>query len=156
MAASKPNRDTATSKNKASQRRARAPQASKRSPQARRHAAAETPDPNPAQIKTLSLELERVQGELRHLKAAMFSEVKTDIDEGDVEVSERIKNVSLIAMLEQREQTLQDAIKSVEMGQYGLCNRCQTPINPERLEALPDAKYCIRCQDEIERLTRTV
>ncbi len=108
----------------------------------------------PDQLQTLAAELERVQGELAHLKSAMYSEVKTDIDEGDVEVSERIKNVSLIAMLEQREQTLLDAIKAVELGQYGICNRCQTPISPERLEVLPDAKYCIRCQDEIERSTR--
>ncbi len=84
----------------------------------------------------------------------MYSEFKTDIDEGDVEVSERIKNVSLIAMLEQREQTLLDAIKSVEAGRYGVCIRCQAQISPERLEVLPDAKYCIKCQDEIERSMR--
>lgn len=160
MAASKP-KDTATSKTrtrsksgtgtKAGTRKAASRQAR---PRTRRRSPTKTRVSPEKQLQTLSVELERVQGELAHLKSAMYSEVKTDIDEGDVEVSERIKNVSLIAMLEQREQTLLDAIKSVELGQYGICNRCQTPITPERLEVLPDAKYCIRCQDEIERSAR--
>lgn len=101
--------------------------------------------------QTLQTELARVQEELDHLRSAMNAEVDIDPEEGDVEVSERLKNVTLIAMLEKREAGLLEAIEALAAGHYGICNRCQQPIAKERLEARPDAKYCVRCQEEIER-----
>lgn len=74
-----------------------------------------------------------------------------DPEEGDVEVAERTKNISLIQMLETRERQFLDALQSVESGEYGKCKRCREAINPERLQAIPDAKYCIRCQELVER-----
>lgn len=29
---------------------------------------------------------------------------------------------------------------------YGLCDRCEAPIPIERLQARPEARFCIRCQ----------
>lgn len=104
--------------------------------------------------QTLRTELARVQQELTHLRSAMYSEVDIDPEEGDVEVSERLKNISLIAMLEKREGALHDALRSIEAGDYGICNRCRQPIGAERLEARPDAKYCVKCQSEIEKSVR--
>jgi len=102
----------------------------------------------------LDTELQRTREELEHLRAAMYSEVDIDPEEGDVEVSERLKNVTLIAMLEKRETALQEALSSVLEGSYGICNRCRKPIGQGRLEARPDAKFCVRCQEEIERAAR--
>ncbi len=102
----------------------------------------------------LDSELQRTQEELDHLRAAMYSEIDIDPEEGDVEVSERLKNVTLIAMLERRETALRDALSSILAGNYGICNRCQQPIGKERLEARPDAKFCVGCQTEIERAAR--
>ncbi len=102
----------------------------------------------------LDSELQRTREELEHLRAAMYSEVDIDPEEGDVEVSERLKNVTLIAMLEKRETALQEALSSIVEGRYGICNRCQQPIGKGRLEARPDAKFCVRCQEEIERAAR--
>lgn len=116
------------------------------SPQTTRH------DPTPQDHRgALEAELARVHAELDHLRATMYGEIDVDPEEGDVEVSERTKNISLIAMLELRERTLKDALDSVEKGTYGICNRCQEPISAERLAILPDTKYCVKCQDEIER-----
>ena len=42
------------------------------------------------------------------------------------------------------------ALQRLDAGTYGACARCGRPINPERLEALPYATYCITCQSEIE------
>lgn len=53
-------------------------------------------------------------------------------------------------MLEQVEAALQ----RLDDGTYGTCARCGKQINPERLEALPSAAYCITCQAEIEREAR--
>lgn len=101
--------------------------------------------------KTLQVELERVQAELTELRSTFDGEVDIDPEEGDVEVAERTKNISLIQMLETRERQFMDALQSVEAGEYGKCKRCREPINPERLQAIPDAKYCIRCQELVER-----
>lgn len=101
--------------------------------------------------KTLRAELERVQSELADLRSTFDGEVDIDPEEGDVEVAERTKNISLIQMLETRERQFLDALQSVESGEYGKCKRCRVDINPERLQAIPDAKYCIRCQELVER-----
>lgn len=31
-----------------------------------------------------------------------------------------------------------------------LCQQCRKPIDPERLDALPDAKFCLNCQQKSE------
>jgi RNA polymerase-binding transcription factor DksA len=39
----------------------------------------------------------------------------------------------------------------MDQGQYGICQRCGKPINPERLEAFPYVTFCIDCQSLLER-----
>jgi RNA polymerase-binding protein DksA len=43
------------------------------------------------------------------------------------------------------------ALKRVEVGTYGICERCGRPIGDERLEALPYATKCIECKRLEER-----
>ncbi|HLF89655.1 MAG TPA: TraR/DksA C4-type zinc finger protein [Anaerolineales bacterium] len=38
------------------------------------------------------------------------------------------------------------ALKRINEGTYGICERCGNLINPERLEILPYATLCIGCQ----------
>jgi DnaK suppressor protein len=45
---------------------------------------------------------------------------------------------------------IEQAVKAIDRGQYGECVRCGEDINGKRLEALPWAKMCIRCQQETE------
>jgi DnaK suppressor protein len=44
-----------------------------------------------------------------------------------------------------------DALKRIEEGSYGLCERYETPIPKKRLEVMPYARYCIKAQEEIEQ-----
>jgi DnaK suppressor protein len=44
-----------------------------------------------------------------------------------------------------------DALKRIEDGTYGKCERCQKEIPRKRLEAFPAARYCIECQSTLER-----
>jgi DnaK suppressor protein len=39
------------------------------------------------------------------------------------------------------------ALRRIEEGTYGVCINCDEPINPRRLQAVPWAPYCIRCQE---------
>ena len=45
---------------------------------------------------------------------------------------------------------IQEAIKALDRGQYGECVRCGGDINEKRLEAVPWATMCVRCQEETE------
>jgi len=39
-----------------------------------------------------------------------------------------------------------NALKKFEKGTYGLCESCGEPIDPARLEALPQATMCMSCK----------
>jgi DnaK suppressor protein len=43
------------------------------------------------------------------------------------------------------------ALGRVEDGSYGVCMHCEEDIKPKRLEAVPWAKFCIRCQEAADR-----
>lgn len=107
-----------------------------------------------AEKSRLLQEQEELQNELNHLRELMQAEVDVDPDEGDGEIFEREKNAALIAVLEAKLQDVQAALRSIEKGNYGICMRCGQPIEPGRLEVKPDATLCVKCQEEVERLSR--
>jgi DnaK suppressor protein len=37
----------------------------------------------------------------------------------------------------------------VERGTYGICHGCEEPISAKRLDAVPWAKYCVSCQEQV-------
>jgi DnaK suppressor protein len=43
------------------------------------------------------------------------------------------------------------ALKRIDDGEYGFCQRCEEPINPRRLEIDPTALYCIDCASQAEQ-----
>ncbi len=90
--------------------------------------------------------------DIRLLKESLLGEVDVDLDEGDPDVVEREKSVALLAALEVSLGSISDALRAMERGTYGICERCGKPIPSERLEVKPDATMCITCQTEVERL----
>jgi len=46
---------------------------------------------------------------------------------------------------------LEQALRRVEDGTYGKCERCGKQIGKERLKAKLDARLCIACQEEADR-----
>jgi DnaK suppressor protein len=43
------------------------------------------------------------------------------------------------------------ALTGIADGSYGICLRCEEEIKPKRLDAIPWAKYCLRCQEAIDQ-----
>lgn len=37
------------------------------------------------------------------------------------------------------------ALDKIGKGDYGNCEKCGQPIDPKRLEAMPEAKNCVKC-----------
>jgi len=46
---------------------------------------------------------------------------------------------------------LDDALKRIEEGNYGICHDCGCPIAKTRLKAVPQARLCIKCQAKKEK-----
>jgi DnaK suppressor protein len=44
---------------------------------------------------------------------------------------------------------ISDALQRIEQGTYGVCLECEEPISVKRLEAVPWARYCVTCQEQI-------
>ena len=46
---------------------------------------------------------------------------------------------------------LDDALKRIEEGTFGVCDDCKSFITKIRLKAVPSARLCIKCQQKKER-----
>ena len=76
-------------------------------------------------------------------------------DEGDeAQASERQDvEVATRERLAARIHSLSTALARIEDGSYGRCVVCGEMIETARLEALPEAETCLRCQEEREPRT---
>ncbi|MBL7151521.1 MAG: TraR/DksA C4-type zinc finger protein [Candidatus Omnitrophica bacterium] len=46
---------------------------------------------------------------------------------------------------------LDDALKKIEEGTFGICEDCKGLIAKNRLKAVPQARLCIKCQKNLEK-----
>ncbi len=97
---------------------------------------------------------QKLLDDIEILKETLRGEVDVDIEEGDPDVVEREKSLVLLSTLETRLASIEDALKAIERGDYGICERCGKEISAERLEVKPEATLCITCQTEMERLKK--
>lgn len=87
-------------------------------------------------------------------QAVRSSEVDVELEEGDPELMEREKNVALLMALKRRLESVRAALRAMDQGTYGICERCGAEIPIERLEIYPDTSLCVKCQAEVERLIK--
>jgi RNA polymerase-binding transcription factor len=99
-------------------------------------------------------EEERTSAALERLRDALKEEVDVDAEEGDPDLIEREKNVALASQQEYKLEGIRAALRAIDKGTYGLCERCGKEIGVERLEVKPDATLCVQCQSEVEKLIR--
>ena len=104
----------------------------------------------------LNEQLREIEDELQRLRDFMKGEVDAEPEEGDPDLFEREKTLALIRTQEGKLESVQWALRGIEVGTYGTCERCKEPIVPERLEIKPDAALCVGCQQEVEQRHRLV
>lgn len=46
---------------------------------------------------------------------------------------------------------IDDAVKKIEDGTYGICEGCKNLITKTRLKAIPYARRCLKCQEKTEK-----
>jgi RNA polymerase-binding transcription factor DksA len=105
----------------------------------------------PPLVEGLEKERKQILRELEHLREALKVEVDVDLGEGDPGLVERDRVASLIQEDERKLMSLDRTLEQARQGLYGICERCHKPIDPARLEALPDTTLCIDCKRIMEQ-----
>ena len=67
-------------------------------------------------------------------------------EEEATETLELEKRLALENRIRQEMAAVEHALEKIEKGTYGLCDNCGKKIDPERLEALPQASLCLNCK----------
>ena len=67
-------------------------------------------------------------------------------EEEATETFELEKRLALEERLRNALAEVEHTLQKFEQGTYGLCDNCGKPIDPARLEALPQASLCLECK----------
>lgn len=62
--------------------------------------------------------------------------------------------LSLVSNEQEALYEIEEALRRLDQGTYGLCGMCEKPIRRERLEAVPFARLCVHCQSGVEKERR--
>ena len=101
-------------------------------------------------LKALREKASELRRRMSAEKAAAFvSRLEDPSDSGDL--SQQSHEEWLFLNRNNLEKTLlrevEEALMRIQDGAYGICQECDEPISPKRLQALPWAKFCVRCQE---------
>ncbi len=66
--------------------------------------------------------------------------------EGDTLNVERERDLALSALARAAVEEIDRALRKIDVGTYGVCERCAKPIPRARLKALPYAALCVACK----------
>jgi DnaK suppressor protein len=112
--------------------------------------------PTKTQLRAIREELlaerEQLLGQVRELDAEAdvknWREGGFDDDPADAGSAsfERETAQSLSKHARKLLEQIDDALRRMDAGTYGICERCGQRIEPERLEALPYAQLCMDCK----------
>jgi RNA polymerase-binding transcription factor DksA len=103
------------------------------------------------QLEKLEAERVKTLQKLTNLRETLKSEVDPEADEGDWDLVEHEKAVTLVRSLERK---LAYALQQARKGRYGICERCGKSIDPARLEAVPETTLCLNCKRAAEQRIR--
>jgi len=95
--------------------------------------------------------------EINHHLSEFYTEskeVETGIAQDVVDRAESSYTKEFLLSLSNKERKqlslINEALKRIEKGTYGICQRCTQEIGKKRLEAIPWTPYCINCQEKEE------
>jgi|YelNatPaOPRAMG01_1025707.scaffolds.fasta_scaffold00201_1 RNA polymerase-binding transcription factor DksA len=63
-------------------------------------------------------------------------------------------HLTLLGPKRQELEAIEEALNRIELGTYGLCESCGQPIEPRRLEVMPETPFCRQCMSQKEKLAK--
>ena len=108
------------------------------------------------------LNLKEIKEKLLAERDALIEKLKSnDLSVDDAETPDPVdlavrnysKNVMLAVSENESKQLalIDEALLRIEDDEYGVCQNCEKEINPKRLAAIPWARYCLDCQELLEK-----
>lgn len=71
-----------------------------------------------------------------------------DLEDRSIDVDETQREKEILNNEQDLLAQVNAALQRIEQGTYGICDNCGQPINEKRLEALPWASLCLKCEAE--------
>ena len=98
--------------------------------------------------KLLLQKREEILASVRSDPEALQASLQTpDAVEFAVKTAEQDVTAATADLRNQMLREIEGALKRVAGGNYGECEGCGESINPNRLKAIPWARYCVPCQE---------
>jgi DnaK suppressor protein len=99
---------------------------------------------------------ESLVGQLNSAQKQSFEDFAPDEvqDPVDLAVLDREQTIMLSISESERDllEMIDEALQRIELGgSYGICQNCKQEIAEMRLDAVPYARYCMNCQEKLER-----
>lgn len=98
--------------------------------------------------KRLTEELKQLTANVRPAEERREGSPFGKREEEATETLELEKRLALEKRLRNLLAEVEHALHKLEEGTYGLCDVCGQPIDPARLEALPQANLCMNCKSQ--------
>ena len=87
--------------------------------------------------------------------ASQRDEIRIENSPEDIErLHQRMNHELAIRHLDRQTallKSVEQALERIETGGFGICLHCEEMIPEKRLNAVPWAAFCLRCQEELER-----
>ena len=81
---------------------------------------------------------------------------ETALDDGDWSVVDLAEDLNLqkLTVHKQTLNKIDEALRKLNEGSYGMCEDCGSEISEERLKIIPFAIYCVDCMEKREELEK--
>ncbi len=111
--------------------------------------------PQPSFYDQLRIKLEQERIDLQRLIQSTEKELLKLVSDnpeilGDIGPDQE-RLIEKSSRYRERLAVVKHAFERIRDGSFGRCALCEEPIAPKRLEALPTARYCRECQEQVER-----
>ena len=73
-----------------------------------------------------------------------------DMEDMSLRDSTAAQEIALLESRTKQRNQLDEALRRLDEGTYGICEDCTIAISPGRLRALPFARRCLECQQQAE------
>jgi DnaK suppressor protein len=105
---------------------------------------------------------EKVAGDIKHISDDTLKKSQKDAS-GDIsgysyhmadvatDTYDREFSLGLASNEQKALYELDDALKRIEEGTFGICEECKCAMTKTRLKAVPYARLCVKCQEKKER-----
>jgi DnaK suppressor protein len=83
----------------------------------------------------------------------MLAAARDEEDQANVSLMAET-NLTLLGPKRQELEAIEEALNRLENGTYGFCEVCGQPIEPRRLEIMPETPLCRNCMSHREKLAK--